>query len=177
MRLLLFLLPILSLGSCVEVSGHEQVLEVDTLIIRLDSLETNSRELKLENLSEIKTWSDTLDLRIRKLFRPVPFIVGKQIVEFSELTDALTIFSSADTLISNRLIIQKSQLVNLKTDISNGSGKRALYDANIEAEQMNVSQIEELINIRDSARTRIITNFNALRSNLDSNLNVILLNE
>lgn len=177
MRKILFILALLSFTSCVEVSGKEKVMEVESMIVQLDSLETRSRELSIENLSEITKWSDTLDAKIRKLFKPVPFNIGKQIVTFTELKGELSIFNATDTLIEKRLIIQKSQLVNLKTDIENGSGSRGQYDQYISKEQANIKQIEGLINKRDSARIRIISNFNELKSNLDSNLNVILSNE
>ena len=177
MRKLLFILTLLSFTSCVEVSGEEKILEVESMIVQLDSLETKSRELSIENLSEITEWSDTLDVKIRKLFKPVPFNIGKQIVSFTELKGDLSVFNTTDTLISKRLIIQKSQLVNLKTDIENGSGSRGKYDQYISKENESIEQIEALINKRDSARIRIISNFNELKSNLDSNLNVILSNE
>lgn len=177
MRITLLILTLLSISSCIEVSGEEQVLEVDAMIVKLDSLESKSRELTIENLSEINTWSDTLDKKIRKLFKPVPLEVGKQIVTFSELIGSLSIFNMTDTVISKQLIVQKSQLIKLQTDISNGSGSRGHYDTYISKERSNISQIEDLINTRDSARIRIISNFNELKSNLDSNLNVILSNE
>ncbi|MFZ9028142.1 MAG: hypothetical protein ACO2Z9_03960 [Crocinitomicaceae bacterium] len=177
MRKILFILTLLSFASCVEVSGEEKVMEVESMIIQLDSLETKSRELSIENLSEITKWSDTLDTKIRKLFKPVPFNIGKQIVAFTTLKGELSLFNTTDTLISKQLIIQKTQLLNLKTDIENGSGSRGRYDHYISLENTNMKQIEDLINKRDSARIRIISNFNELKSNLDSNLNVILSNE
>ena len=177
MRKISFIFTLALLTSCVEVSGEQKVQEVESMIIQLDSLETRSRELSIENLSEITEWGDTLDARIRKLFKPVPFNIGKQIVTFTELKGELSVFNTTDTLITKQLIIQKSQLVNLKTDIENGSGSRGQYDQYISKEQANIKQIEGLINKRDSARIRIISNFNELKSNLDSNLNVILSNE
>ena len=80
-------------------------------------------------------------------------------------------------MIPNRLIILKSQLINLRTDINNDIGSTSQNDANILVESLNISQIEGLINLRDSGYRRIMTNFNELQSNLDSSLNVILINE
>ncbi len=177
MRKYLFILSLISITSCVEVSGEEQVTEVETMINRLDSLESKSRRLTIDNLSEIIEWRDSLDIKIRKLFNPVPINVGKQIITFSELNSDLSIFKITDTIISKRLIRQKSRLIHLKADIENGSGSRGNYDSYISAERSNISQINDLVNTRDSARIRIISNFNELKPNLDSNLNVILSNE
>lgn len=80
-------------------------------------------------------------------------------------------------MIPNRLIILKSQLINLRTDINNDIGSTSQNDTNILVESLNISQIEGLINLRDSGYRRIMTNFNELQSNLDSSLNVILINE
>ena len=80
-------------------------------------------------------------------------------------------------MIPNRLIILKSQLINLRTDINNDIGSTSRNDTNILVESLNITQIEGLINLRDSGYRRIMTNFNELQSNLDSSLNVILINE
>ena len=80
-------------------------------------------------------------------------------------------------MIPNRLIILKSQLIDLRTDINNDVGSNSENDTNILVESLNISQIEGLINLRDSGYRRIMTNFNELQSNLDSSLNVILINE
>ena len=147
------------------------------MIVKLDSLEIRSRKSQLENLSLIINWSDSTDKRIRNIFKSISFNSGKQIVQFKELRNDLTAINSLDSMIPNRLIILKSQLINLRTDINNDIGSTSQNDTNILVESLNISQIEGLINLRDSGYRRIMTNFNELQSNLDSSLNVILINE
>ena len=156
--------------------GHQND-KINGLIVKLDSLELRSRKSQLENLSLIINWSDSTDKRIRNIFKSISFNSGKQIVQFKELRNDLTAINSLDSMIPNRLIILKSQLINLRTDINNDIGSNSQNDTNILVESLNISQIEGLINLRDSGYRRIMTNFNELQSNLDSSLNVILINE
>ena len=160
-----------------EDSVEDQNQKINGLIVKLDSLELRSRKSQLENLSLIINWSDSTDKRIRNIFKSISFNSGKQIVQFKELRNDLTAINSLDSMIPNRLIILKSQLINLRTDINNDIGSTSQNDANILVESLNISQIEGLINLRDSGYRRIMTNFNELQSNLDSSLNVILINE
>ena len=160
-----------------EDSLEDQNQKINGLIVKLDSLEIRSRKSQLENLSLIINWSDSTDKRIRNIFKSISFNSGKQIAQFKELRNDLTAISSLDSMIPNRLIILKSQLINLRTDINNDIGSTSRNDTNILVESLNISQIEGLINLRDSGYRRIMTNFNELQSNLDSSLNVILINE
>ena len=160
-----------------EDSVEDQNQKINGLIVKLDSLEIRSRKSQLENLSLIINWSDSTDKRIRNIFKSISFNSGKQIVQFKELRNDLTAINSLDSMIPNRLIILKSQLINLRTDINNDIGSTSQNDTNILVESLNISQIEGLINLRDSGYRRIMTNFNELQSNLDSSLNVILINE
>lgn len=160
-----------------EDSVEDQNQKINGLIVKLDSLELRSRKSQLENLSLIINWSDSTDKRIRNIFKSISFNSGKQIVQFKELRNDLTAINSLDSMIPNRLIILKSQLINLRTDINNDIGSTSQNDTNILVESLNISQIEGLINLRDSGYRRIMTNFNELQSNLDSSLNVILINE
>lgn len=160
-----------------EDSVEDQNQKINGLIVKLDSLESRSRKSQLENLSLIINWSDSTDKRIRNIFKSISFNSGKQIVQFKELRNDLTAINSLDSMIPNRLIILKSQLINLRTDINNDIGSTSRNDTNILVESLNISQIEGLINLRDSGYRRIMTNFNELQSNLDSSLNVILINE
>ena len=160
-----------------EYSVEDQNQKINGLIVKLDSLELRSRKSQLENLSLIINWSDSTDKRIRNIFKSISFNSGKQIVQFKELRNDLTAINSLDSMIPNRLIILKSQLINLRTDINNDIGSTSQNDTNILVESLNISQIEGLINLRDSGYRRIMTNFNELQSNLDSSLNVILINE
>ena len=160
-----------------EDSLEDQNQKINGLIVKLDSLEIRSRKSQLENLSLIINWSDSTDKRIRNIFKSISFNSGKQIVQFKELRNDLTAINSLDSMIPNRLIILKSQLINLRTDINNDIGSTSQNDTNILVESLNISQIEGLINLRDSGYRRIMTNFNELQSNLDSSLNVILINE
>ena len=160
-----------------EDSLENQNQKINGLIVKLDSLELRSRKSQLENLSLIINWSDSTDKRIRNIFKSISFNSGKQIVQFKELRNDLTAINSLDSMIPNRLIILKSQLINLRTDINNDIGSNSQNDTNILVESLNISQIEGLINLRDSGYRRIMTNFIELQSNLDSSLNVILINE
>ena len=160
-----------------EDSVEDQNQKINGLIVKLDSLELRSKKSQLENLSLIINWSDSTDKRIRNIFKSISFNSGKQIVQFKELRNDLTAINSLDSMIPNRLIILKSQLINLRTDINNDIGSTSQNDTNILVESLNISQIEGLINLRDSGYRRIMTNFNELQSNLDSSLNVILINE
>jgi len=160
-----------------EDSLEDQNQKINGLIVKLDSLEIRSRKSQLENLSLIINWSDSTDKRIRNIFKSISFNSGKQIVQFKELRNDLTAINSLDSMIPNRLIILKSQLIDLRTDINNDIGSTSQNDTNILVESLNISQIEGLINLRDSGYRRIMTNFNELQSNLDSSLNVILINE
>ena len=160
-----------------EDSVEDQNQKINGLIVKLDSLELRSKKSQLENLSLIINWSDSTDKRIRNIFKSISFNSGKQIAQFKELRNDLTAISSLDSMIPNRLIILKSQLINLRTDINNDIGSTSQNDTNILVESLNISQIEGLINLRDSGYRRIMTNFNELQSNLDSSLNVILINE
>ena len=160
-----------------EDSVEHQNEKINGLIVKLDSLEIRSRKSQLENLSLIINWSDSTDKRIRNIFKSISFNSGKQIVQFKELRNDLTAINSLDSMIPNRLIILKSQLIDLRTDINNDIGSTSQNDTNILVESLNISQIEGLINLRDSGYRRIMTNFNELQSNLDSSLNVILINE
>lgn len=160
-----------------EDSVEDQNQKINGLIVKLDSLELRSRKSQLENLSLIINWSDSTDKRIRNIFKSISFNSGKQIVQFKELRNDLTAINSLDSMIPNRLIILKSQLINLRTDINNDIGSTSQNDTNILVESLNISQIEGLINLRDSGYRRIMTNFIELQSNLDSSLNVILINE
>ena len=160
-----------------EDSLEDQNQKINGLIVKLDSLEIRSRKSQLENLSLIINWSDSTDKRIRNIFKSISFNSGKQIVQFKELRNDLTAINSLDSMIPNRLIILKSQLINLRTDINNDIGSTSQNDTNILVESLNITQIEGLINLRDSGYRRIMTNFNELQSNLDSSLNVILINE
>lgn len=160
-----------------EDSVEDQNQKINGLIVKLDSLEIRSRKSQLENLSLIINWSDSTDKRIRNIFKSISFNSGKQIVQFKELRNDLTAINSLDSMIPNRLIILKSQLINLRTDINNDIGSTSQNDTNILVESLNITQIEGLINLRDSGYRRIMTNFNELQSNLDSSLNVILINE
>ena len=160
-----------------EDSVEDQNQKINGLIVKLDSLEIRSRKSQLENLSLIINWSDSTDKRIRNIFKSISFNSGKQIVQFKELRNDLTAINSLDSMIPNRLIILKSQLIDLRTDINNDIGSTSQNDTNILVESLNISQIEGLINLRDSGYRRIMTNFNELQSNLDSSLNVILINE
>ena len=160
-----------------EDSLEDQNQKINGLIVKLDSLEIRSRKSQLENLSLIINWSDSTDKRIRNIFKSISFNSGKQIVQFKELRNDLTAINSLDSMIPNRLIILKSQLIDLRTDINNDIGSTSQNDTNILVESLNISQIEGLLNLRDSGYRRIMTNFNELQSNLDSSLNVILINE
>ena len=160
-----------------EDSVEDQNQKINGLIVKLDSLELRSKKSQLENLSLIINWSDSTDKRIRNIFKSISFNSGKQIAQFKELRNDLTAINSLDSMIPNRLIILKSQLINLRTDINNDIGSTSQNDTNILVESLNISQIEGLINLRDSGYRRIMTNFNELQSNLDSSLNVILINE
>ncbi len=160
-----------------EDSVEDQNQKINGLIVKLDSLEIRSRKSQLENLSLIINWSDSTDKRIRNIFKSISFNSGKQIVQFKELRNNLTAINSLDSMIPNRLIILKSQLIDLRTDINNDIGSNSQNDTNILVESLNISQIEGLINLRDSGYRRIMTNFIELQSNLDSSLNVILINE
>ena len=160
-----------------EDSVEHQNEKINGLIVKLDSLELRSRKSQLENLSLVINWSDSTDKRIRNIFKSISFNSGKQIVQFKELRNDLTAINSLDSIIPNRLIILKSQLINLRTDINNDIGSNSQNDTNILVESLNISQIEGLLNLRDSGYRRIMTNFIELQSNLDSSLNVILINE
>lgn len=165
------------LTSCVEISNNEFLTEVDEMISKVDSLETKHRSAQISNLQAINNWSDSVDLKIRKLFKPVPYDIGKKITAFAELRNNLEPFISSDSLIHNRLIRQKTQLVHLKSDIENGSGKRSLYNDYIAVEKSNLDTLSYLIHQRDSIGKRIILTFKELEDNLDSNLNEIFLRE
>lgn len=171
-------IPLLSLfilfTACIEISGSEQLEQVSHLIEKTDSLEIHHRSVTIDNLDEIKSWSDTVDIEVRKLFKPVPYVLGKQIASFSQLRADLGPFETSDTIISNGLISIKTRLIHLKNDIENGSGKRAHYNDFILSETTQLDSITILVLKRDSVRNRILTNFNELEPRLESNLNQIL---
>lgn len=177
MRLVIIILSLLLFTSCVEVSNNEFLVETESMITEVDSLETLNRSIHVQNLHSIVKWSDSIDLKVRKLFKPVPYEIGKQITAFSQLKSDLSPFESSDTIISKRLISQKTRLIHLKTDIENGSGRRSHYNKYINSEKSNIDSLRLLIFQRDSAKTRIIRTFNELETILDSNLNVILSKE
>lgn len=177
MRVVLIILLFLSTSSCVEIANNEILEKVDSLISELDSLESQHRNSNIENLAAIEQWSDTLDLKIRKLFKPVPYEVGKKITSFAQLKADLIPFKGSDSLISDRLIHQKTQLIHLRTDIENGSGRRGQYNLYVSQESAEMDTLRQLITARDSVRTRIIRTFNELETSLDSNLNEIFSKE
>ena len=128
-----------------EDSVEDQNQKINGLIVKLDSLEIRSRKSQLENLSLIINWSDSTDKRIRNIFKSISFNSGKQIVQFKELRNDLTAINSLDSMIPNRLIILKSQLIDLRTDINNDIGSNSQNDTNILVESLNISQIEGFI--------------------------------
>lgn len=172
-----FILFSILLTSCVEISNHEFLSEVETLISEVDSLESKYRTTHIDNIKSIKLWSDSMDLKIRRLFKPVPFEVGKKITAFAEVKNDLEPFETSDSIIKNTLIHRKTQLIHLKSDIENGSGKRGHYQDYIGAEKLKVDSLKFLVYQRDSVRIRIISTFNELEYSLDSNLNEIFLRE
>lgn len=177
MRATLIILLIITLVSCVEISNNEYLADIEELITEVDSLEVKHKSIQIRELRDIQKWSDSVDLKIRKLFKPVSFEVGKQIVAFAQLRGDLEPFMGADTLINNRLIDQKTQLIHLRSDIENGSGKRSQYKTFVSTEKSKVDSLSQVIFKRDSVRIMIIRTFKELEFSLDSNLNEIFLKE
>ena len=177
MRFGISILLVFVLVSCSDLTTSDFESKVEALITKTDSLEEQNRNIKIENLTSIQIWSDSLDKKIRQLFKPVPYEVGKQIVAFTELRQNLAPFKTSDSLITSYLTSSKTQLIHLKSDIANGSGKRTMYEKHIIEETAKLDSLSFEVIKRDSVGKSIIATFNELQSSLESNLNDILLKE
>ncbi len=156
MRFFVSILLACVLFACADLKKTDQLNRVNNLYDNVDSLLIVSNQINdaqlMEEIEESKTliWDLTILAKDDTIIETDARLIDKH----SNYVSKLSYLKIRIEKLKNTLEEQKSAIRNLTKDIKNGSGKRDLYDENLEFEQKKVYLIEKELN---SIKTKKLT--------------------
>jgi hypothetical protein len=186
---LLSILILCAVVSCTDFDREEQLGKVDKLSQQVDSLQVALKEHRVDTLVHLRTAVTTLELRIRNNYNAdtINMSLGKKMEKFRHLKKFFMAehevegeeesegeglnhqtLGSAYLAVKRGIMSEKSTLLKLRSDISNGSGKRDKYNEYISFEAGKVNQLCVLLEDYKSHKDKILTNFKEVYGELNA---------
>jgi hypothetical protein len=184
---LLSLLILCAAASCTDFDREEQLSKVDKLSQQVDSLQVALQEHRVDTLVNLRTAVTTLELRIRNNYNAdtINVALGEKMEKFRQLKKFFMAeheaegeeegeglnhqtLGSAYVVVKRGIMAEKSTLLKLRSDISNGFGKRDKYDEYISFEAGKVNQLCVLLEDYKSHKDKILTNFKEVYGDLNA---------
>jgi hypothetical protein len=177
----LFVLGLLS--ACADLHREEQLKKVDKMLIQADSLQAVLQEHQVDTLANIQNSIMSIELRIRNNYTAdtINISLSQKMNKFRNLkkffmsesaeeeeeeegeekSGRLThqTLGSAYLDIKGGIASEKSTLQELRSDISNGLGKRDKYNEYIAFETQKIDQLCELLEDYKTHKDKILHDF------------------
>jgi len=155
MRYLFSLLIIVSIVSCSDMDRGKQLRKIQTIDNTLDSIQTvlidNS---DLEEIQFIQGCKKDLSSRILSSQDTISFELAIMLDVYNNAMNNINPLIIQRSVLDSNIIKQKEDLLSLKLDIENGSGKRNEYDEYINFESNKTEQLRnELITFIEMRNT------------------------
>ena len=142
MRYLFSLLIIVSIVSCSDMDRGKQLRKIQTIDNTLDSIQTvlidNS---DLEEIQFIQGCKKDLSSRILSSQDTISFELAIMLDVYNNAMNNINPLIIQRSVLDSNIIKQKEDLLSLKLDIENGSGKRNEYDEYINFESNKTQQL------------------------------------
>ena len=186
---LLAFLILFTAAACTDFDREEQLRKVENLNQQVDSLQVALQEHRVDTLVHLRTAVNTLELRIRNNYTAdtIDVALGEKMEKFRQLKKFFMAeheaegeeegegkglnhhtLGSAYVAVKRGMIAEKSTLLKLKSDISNGFGKRDKYNEYIEFEAGKVNQLCALLEDYKSHKDKILTDFKEVYGDLNA---------
>jgi hypothetical protein len=185
--ILLHLVLACGLLSCTDFDREEQLRKVDLLVKQVDNLQADLQEHRPDTLVQIRIAISSIEKRIRDNYTAdtISVSLGEKMEKFRQLKmffmaeheaeeegneeaglDHQTL-GSAYVVVNRGITVEKNTLHKLKSDISNGFGKRDKYNEYIAFEKDKVEQLVTLLEDYKSHKDKILSDFVAIYADLD----------
>ena len=186
---LLSFLILFTAAACTDFDREEQLRKVDNLSQQVDSLKVALQEHRVDTLVHLRTAVTTLELRIRNNYTAdtIDIALGEKMEKFRQLKKFFMAeheaegeeegegeglnhqtLGSAYVAVKRGITTEKSTLLKLKSDISNGFGKRDKYNEYISFETEKVNQLCALLEDYKSHKNRILNEFKEVYGDLNT---------
>jgi len=184
---ILALITLVILTACADLDREEQLKKVDHLHKQIDSLEVALQEHRIDTLANIQNTlislenrirnnytADTIDVslvqKMQKFRKLKQFFMPNNEEEEERETEGLNhqTLESAYLIVKRGIISEKSMLQKLKSDISNGFGKRDKYNEYIAFESEKVKQLRALLEDYKLHKDKILADFKVVQTDLNS---------
>jgi|GEM_PF-441922 len=183
------LLMLAVVSACTDLDRDEQLKKVDALVLQVDSLQVALQEHRIDTLVQIRTAVNSIEMRIRNNYTAdtIDLSLGQQMEKFRQLKkffmaehepegeeenegDRLNeqTLGKAYLAVKRGILSEKKTLTQLKSDISNGFGKRDKYNEYIEFEAGKVNQLCALLEDYKSHKDNILNNFKEVYADLNA---------
>ena len=172
--------------ACSDLDRDEQLIKVDTLRIQVDSLQVALQEHQIDTLAQLRNYVMSLETRIRNNYTAdtIDVSLGQKMEKFRQLKKFFMAeresegekeneglnhqtLGSAYMAVQRGIISEKSALNRLKSDISNGFGKRDKYNEYISFEAEKVNQLSVLLKDYKTHKEKIIGDFKDVYADLN----------
>lgn len=180
---------VLLFASCTDFERKEQLEKVDQLTSQVDSLLVALNEHRVDTLVHLRTAVTTLELRIRNNYTAdtINISLGEKMEKFRQLKkffmaeheaegeeegeegeglNHLTL-GSAYVAVKRGVIAEKITLKKLRSDITNGFGKRNEYNEYLNFEKGKVNQLCVLLEDYKNHKDKILSEFKDIYGDLN----------
>jgi hypothetical protein len=166
--------------SCSDLNKDEQLNKVGRLMLQVDSLQVALQEHRIDTLVQIRTAVNSIETRIRNNYSAdtINLSLGQQMEKFRQLKKFFMAehepegeeeyegnrlnektLGKAYLVVKRGILTEKRTLEQLKSDISNGFGKRDKYNEYIEFETGKVNQLCVLLEDYKAHKDKILKDF------------------
>jgi hypothetical protein len=185
---LLTLITLSLLSACADLDREEQLKKVDNMRIQVDSLQAALEEHQVDTLANIQNYIMSIELRIRNNYTAdtINISLSQKMNKFRNLkkffmsesaeeeegeekSGRLThqTLGSAYLDIKEGIASEKSTLQELRSDISNGLGKRDKYNEYIAFETQKIDQLCVLLEDYKTHKDKILHDFKDVYEDLN----------
>ena len=170
MKKIQFLIASVFLFSCSDFYRPGQLEKIDKLLFELEEIEDSCYSSDFDTIPIILTEVERMENKIKQNYvdDTLSLSFAKKLDSFQSIRKGLAPLNKIVPGIFERIDIERRAIKNLKHDINNSTGDRAMYEDNISFETENVNDLRELADQCVATKELNVEIFNNLHEDLRS---------
>ena len=154
--------------SCSDFEKENQSSRVNDLIGQVKGIEKAFIKIKIDSISALQMSTYEVERQIKQNYSPdsINLVLGKKMNDYKRMRKMLAPLGKEEARLKKSLLEQREQLVNLRSDILNGHGKRELYNDYIDFEKKKIKQIKILYEEYQKTRAQFLQIYQRLHLEL-----------
>lgn len=169
-KIIFSFIAIVSLTSCSDLQKKDQLAEIESMNLSLDSLDAVLIEKTIDSLSAMTLTTTGVELRIKNFYKvdTIDLEFGKKMDAYKVMRRNLSAFGKQQSKLKQSIVEERENLNNLSTDITNGSGEKDKYNEYLEFEQQNVATIRVLASDFTFLHDTVMSTYNQLHDEINA---------